>query len=351
MLEDEARLTLLYAEALGLAQAGLAGLGEPELYRHATEGLLGHLRHSLWLDEPPAFAGSQDADESYYELGAEARRALPAPALDRTVYVDWNALAVRALLRASAVLQRPELAQQGLATLTYLWQTRRDGLLAHFVPPSGQPAQGSPLFTDQAAVSAALLDAYETTGERRWLEHAEELVAAAAEFASADGRYHDRLQRPGDSVGLLTRPVPSLEENAVFVDALLRLASFTGDERHRDRALDVLAAWLPFYQRYGVGAAPYGAALLRAGELHEHVAVVGGRGDDAARRLQAAALAAPRPLRTVQLLDPGDPADARHIAAAGYDGLGHAAAYVCHGRTCRAPVDDPAELSGLLATG
>ena len=349
MLEDEARLAALYLEAYGLARAGKAGLDEPELYRDAAEGTVGHLLGTLWRGDPPAFGGSQDADETYYELGDEGREALPAPAVDPTVYVDWNALAARALLRGAALLERPELDARALETLGFLWETaRRDGLMAHFVAPSGEVPQGSPLFTDQAGVIAALLDAYEATGERRWLERAKELAASAERFAAADGRYHDRLPQEGDSIGLLAQPVPALEENALMADALVRLTAHTGDERYRDTALHVLAAWLPYYQRYGVGAAPYGAALLRTAERSEHVAIVGGRGDDATRRLHAAALAAPRPLRTIQLLDPDDTADSRHIAAAGLGGRTRPAAYVCRGRTCQAPTEDPAELIRLL---
>ena len=352
MLEDEARLAALYLEAFGLARAGKADLREPDLYRRAAEGTIGHLLGTLWRGDPPAFGGSQDADETYYELGGEGREALPTPGVDPTVYVDWNALAARTLLRGAALLERPELATRALETLTFLRETaRRDGLMAHFVAPSGTASQGSPLFTDQAGVIAATLDAYEATGERRWLEQAKELTAAAERFAAADGRYRDRLPRTGDSVGLLAQPVPSLEENALMADALVRLTAHTGDERYRDNALHMLAAWLPYYQRYGVGAAPYGAALLRTAERPEHVAIVGGREDDATRRLHAAALAATRPLGTVQLLDPDNTADGRHIAAAGLGGRPRPAAYVCRGRTCEAPTEDPAELVRILGGG
>ncbi len=350
MLEEEARLTMLYLESLGLARAGKAGLSESALYHDAAEGTIEHMVGSLWRGEPPAFGGSQDADEAYYALDAQGRAALPPPAVDATVYVDWNALAARALMRGATLLERPGLAARALETLTFLWEIARcDELMAHFVTPSGQVSKGSPLFADQASVAAALLDAYETSGERAWLTRAKEQALTAERFAATDGRYDDRLPRPSDTAGLLAKPAPSLEDNALFADALMRLAVHTGDERYRDRALDVLAAWLPFYQRYGVGASSYGIALLRALERPAHIAVVGGRGDCAARRLQAAALAAPRPLHTVQLLDPDDAADARHIAAGSYESHLPAAAYVCQGRTCHAPTGDPDALTRMLA--
>ena len=349
MLEDEARLAALYLEAYGLAQAGLSGLDDPSLHRDAAASAIDHLLGELWLGDPPAFGGSQDADETYYGLGAEAREALPAPFVDPTVYVDWNALATRALLRASTRLARADLGVRALETLEFLWRGARDeGLMAHFVAPGGETWTGAKLFADQANVAAALLEAYEVTGERTWLSRAAELVDLVERFAGSDGRYGDRPAEPTGAEGLLARPVPTLEENSLMADVLLRLTSFTGDETYRDRGLHILGAWLPYYERYGVGAAPYGVALLRAVEHPAHVVVVARPGSQSARRLAAAALTAPHPLRTVQMLDPDDDADARHIAAAGHRAQALPAAFVCRGRSCLPPTGDPVALSRSL---
>ncbi|MEI6726972.1 MAG: hypothetical protein WCN81_12205, partial [Actinomycetes bacterium] len=201
------------------------------------------------------------------------------------------------------------------------------------------PGPGAPLLADQAAMSGALLDAYEVTGERIWLERALELAGWALERLRApDGRLLDRLALPGQSAGLLSHPVPALEENAAMADALLRLAEYAGESPHRARALDILAAWGAQYSKYGVAAASYGSALLRYLERPDHLIVLGGRADPATRRLHAAALAAPQPLRTVQLLDPADPADAARIARADLSAAAAPAVYVCRGTACFPPI-------------
>ena len=371
MLEDNARLAALYLDAWAHAgartaagdaraeapgrysgpQGHAAGLGDAELYRRTATGVVDYLLATLWHDDPPAFAGSQDADEHYYTLSAEEREALPDPFVDPTVYVDWNALAARVLLRAAPLLERPELAERAIATLSFLMEhARRDDAMAHYLMADGAAAEGAPLLVDQATVAAALLDAYEVTGERRWLQGAQGLADWIGEQLRApDGRLGDRLATPGESPGLLARPVPALNENALAAEVFLRLESYTGEARYRAQALDTLAAWAPQYEHYGVAAAPYGQALLRYLERPAHIVVIGGRGDPEARRLHTAALVAPLPLRTVQWLDPAEPADAKRIREAGFADTvagraGHmvvsapaarpAAAYVCRGQTC-----------------
>ena len=341
MLEDNARLVLLYLDA-SLA-AGDHDLGDSELYRRAAEGAVDYLMATLWREDVPAFGGSQDADEEYYLLGADGRGRLPAPFVDPTVYVDWNALAARALLRAAVVLGRPELADRAVALLDYLVTTARRGdAMAHFLLADGTVGDGAPLIADQVGVAAAQLDAYEVTGERTWLRRAQDLAGWAGEQLRApDGRLYDRLAVPGESAGLLVQPAPALDENALAADVFLRLGAYTGETRWRERALEVLAAWATHYEQYGVAAAPYAQALLRYLERPDHIVVVGGRDDPEARRLHAAALTAPLPQRTVQWLDPGVAADAEQIREGGFGGppaaaasAQSAAAYVCRGQVC-----------------
>jgi uncharacterized protein YyaL (SSP411 family) len=353
MLEDNARLALLYLDAAALAAAERGREAAAAEYRRTAQDVLAYLLGTLWRGDPPAFGGSQDADEQYSTLDAEGRASLAPPFVDPTVYVDWNALAARALLRGAAVLGRDDLRAHGLALLDWLADTtRRQGHqgFAHYVLPDGTVADGAPLLADQASLAAAQLDAYQVTGERRWLEGAEALAGWAGErFRAQDGRLDDRAGSEGDEAGLLAVPAPALEDNALLADALLRVAELTGDDGYREQALGVLASWIPFYEQYGVGAAPYAVAVLRAEDHAEQVLVVGGRDDGPTRRLHATALAASRPLRSVQLLDPSDPSDAGRMAGLGLAPAVAPAAFVCRNRACQAPVSDPEELARLLA--
>lgn len=335
MLEDNARLTALYVEA-ALA-AGEHDLGDPGLYRRRAEDAVDYLLATLWREDAGAFGGSQDADEHYYARDAGGRAELPPPFVDPTVYVDWNALAARALFRAAPVLGRPELADRADRLLDRLFTVARRGdPMAHFLHADGSVGDGAALLGDQVAVAAAALDAYESTADRRWLRRARALARWATEHLTApDGRLLDRLALPGESAGLLARPVPALDENAGMAEVLLRLEAYTGEARLRERALELLAAWAPHWEQYGVAASAYAQALLRYLERPDQIVVVGRRDDPEAQRLHAEALRAPAPLRTVQWLDPGDRDDAVRLreAALPADGAA-AAAYVCRGHTC-----------------
>ena len=334
MLEDNARLALLYLEASVLAPG--RDLGDPDLYRRTAEGSIDYLLATLWRDDVPALGGSQDADEKYYLLDADGRAALPAPFVDPTVYVDWNALTARALLRAAPILGRPDLADRATRLLDHLGTVARRGdAMAHFVHADGSAGEGAPLLGDQVAMAAALLDAYELTSDRDRLRRARSLARWTCEHLRApDGRLLDRLAVPGESAGLLAKPAPALDENAAMAEVLLRLENHTGEARLRERALEILAAWTTHFEQYGVAASAYAQALLRYLERPDHIVVAGRRDDAETRRLHDAALTAPSPLRTVQWLDPSDAADLQRLTDAGLPSEAAAAAYVCRGHTC-----------------
>jgi uncharacterized protein YyaL (SSP411 family) len=333
MLEDNARLVLLYLDASLLAEAH--DLGDPGLYRSAAEGSIDYLLATLWRRDVPAFGGSQDADEKYYLLDAGGRAELPAPFVDPTVIVDWNALAARALLRGASILGRPELADRALQLLDHLRAVARRGdAMAHWVRPDGTAGDGAPLLGDQTTMAAAFLDAYELTGDHQWLRRARSLAHWTCQNLRApDGRLLDRLAVPGESAGLLAQPVPALDENAAMAEVVLRLEAYTGETRLRERGLEILAAWATHYEQYGVAASAYAQALLRYLERPSHIVIVGRRDDDEARRLHAAALVARSPLRTVQWVDPSDETDAERLTQAGLPAE-PAAAYVCRGQAC-----------------
>ncbi len=264
----------MYADAYGVyADAA---------YAQTAEGIARYLLGTLWQPGVQAFSGSQDADEIYYRKGAAARRELDTPSVDTTIYADWNALAAGALLRASLLLGQPQLAGPALAALETLWERGhgRHGM-AHYLVATGPgrenvtPGPVAGLLGDQALVTAAMLDAYEYTGERTYLARAELLADwVGKHLSAADGGFLDRPP-DDDAQGLLAQAVPDPSHAAVMADDLLRLAAYTGELPYRERAARALASLGGLQEELGLMAAPFAAALLRYGGPHLHIVVVG----------------------------------------------------------------------------
>ena len=346
MLEDNARLLRVYADAFGVyADKALA---------RTAEGIARYVLHTLWQPGVQAFSGSQDADEAYYRKDAAGRHELQTPFVDMTVYTDWNALAASGLLRAAQLLAQPELARPALAALETLWKRGhgRHGM-AHYLVATGPgrhavtPGPVAGLLGDQALTAAAMLDAYEHTGERSYLARAELLADwVGKHLGAADGGFLDRLPTD-DAQGLLAQAVPDPSHAAVMADDLLRLAVYTGEPHHRERAARALTALGDLYRELGLMAAPFASAALRYDGPHLHMVIAGSPEATQTRALHEAALGVRVPFRTVQVLDPT--ADVEHLIREGFVTEGPPLAYVCLGTTCLPPTGEPAELTSLAA--
>ncbi len=114
---------------------------------------------------------------AYFALSGEERLQYGTPAIDTLVYAGTTAKAVSAFLRVGRALKQTEWQDYALATLDSLIATSiaRNGAVRHQLIPAADLPAG--LLPDQTAVAAALIDAYETTGERNYLTAAE-LVAS-----------------------------------------------------------------------------------------------------------------------------------------------------------------------------
>jgi uncharacterized protein YyaL (SSP411 family) len=339
MLEDNAELLAAYAEAhRTFPQAG---------YDRVVRDVVRWMDTVLWRDEVKAFAGSQDADEVYYQLDRAGREAHGAPYVDQTLYTGWNALAASAYLAAAAALGNEATlsrAHEVMHTLSTRMLSREGDSrrLTHF-DRGGPRVDGSTvadLLGDWATYLAAQLDLYETGQHPGALAGA---VAAAAlmseRLEDAEGGFFDAPDRsePG-RVALREKPI---EDNALAADALLRLAALTGDERWRDTAVRALRSFAGTYRGWGQFASSYANAVARALAEPLSVTVVGPRGDGIANALWDAARSIDDPARSVQRIVPGE--DGARLERLGFPPE-RTAAYVCVGTSCSAPLTDEGSL-------
>ena len=333
MLEDNAELLAVYSEAhRTFPQAG---------YDRVVRDVVRWMDTVLWRDDVKAFAGSQDADEVYYELDGAAREKHGAPFVDKTLYTGWNALAVSAYLGAADVLNDPAIRERGLEVLrtiaTRMWDPKEG--LAHF--DRGEGPRVRDLLGDLATVLTAQLDAYETGEHAIGIVGAQRVAARMREGLedAADSGFFDapRRDEPG-RVAIREKPI---EDNAMAADALLRLATLTADEQWREAALRTLRSFVGSYRGWGQFASSYANAIARALAEPLAITVVGPKDDATATALWTVTRATDDPARSVQRVVPDE--DGAQLERLGFP-RDRTAAYVCVGTTCSAPLSDEVSL-------
>ena len=128
-----------------------------------------HKKNVLWWKQDPADDERPILRDAIRKLKA-ARDRRTAPFVDRTAYVNWNAMMAGAFLQAGAVLDRKQCNALAVTLLERIWNQAWDvaGGMSHAL---GRPEPRG-MLDDNVQSAAAFLDAYEATGESAWLERA-----------------------------------------------------------------------------------------------------------------------------------------------------------------------------------
>ena len=329
MAEDHAGLIRLLARLVSVSPA-------PAL-RETLVSSVRYVLATLYDGSTGFFAGSQDADEEYFALPLEERRARKAPYVDRTSYTNWTCALAGSLLFASRALDDDALQERALRTLDNVAErlTDANGLLYHVAAPGEAPAVRG-LLTDQVAYLRALLDAHETAGEPRFLDRAVSMASQIVErFEAEDGGFYDRVALES-TLGRLDLPDRPIGDNGILAESLLRLSALAGDERWRSHAERTLLLYARTYASAGSFAAPYARALRRflAPEIVVRVVAT----PDAGADFREAAARLPSPFVNVRTLRPPQ------AESAGLPSSPAPAAYVCRGTVCGEPVTAAAAL-------
>jgi len=297
--------------------------------------------------DPAAFSAEWERVRAHLQRRRAER--IP-PGIDHKALTDWNALAVRGLVRAGLDLDEPGWIETAAEVADVLHDTHvLDGRL-HHVRTAGRTAV--PAFLDDLALLAlADLELLSATGQARWYDRA---VALATE---ADERFHDAqgggwFQTARDAEPLAIRPKDTFDNaqpsgTAVMVEVCLLLAGLTGDLAWRRRAEEALRLVQPM-----AAQAPTGAGW----SLRQFEAVAAGPrevvvvGDDGPARDELVRLArAGRTPGTFVLAVDDDHGDVLPLVRGRHSLDGVPAVYVCRELACERPVTDPVALAAQLA--
>ena len=186
------------------------------------------------------------------------------PGRDDKVLVSWNALAIRGMVHAGRVFDRPEWIASARRALEFIrgamWKDGR--LLATY--KDGR-AHLNAYLDDYAFLLAALLELLQVEFSEHDLEFAEDLAEVMLEQfedRAAGGFFFTAL----DHEALIHRPKPSHDNatasgNAVAAWALNRLAALTGETRYTDATERTLALLFPAMRERPSGFAATAIAL------------------------------------------------------------------------------------------
>lgn len=334
MLEDNAQLLTVYTDAYNMSSE--------DIYGKIAYGIIDYMKAVLLDPDTGTFAGSQDADETYYKLDGPERGKAETPHVDRTVYSGWNAIAVSSLYRAFQVFGDEDLRQLATGSLEFLrdrmWD-RQEGL-AHYYDGESR-VRG--LLADTARFIDACIDAYESGAGDDWMTIATQVSAWLLEHLEdgVDGGFLDCLAAPGREGYPSERTKPPLD-NSIAAAALVRMAQNTGQTRFEKAASRALNYFGGSFQEVGLFAADYALAVMRLLEPPVRVTISGPVADERTTAMIRAAHQALVPFRSIEILDPEQHGE--ELEAVGYGYPGHPVAFICVGASCQPPVDDPAQL-------
>ncbi|MCZ6746548.1 MAG: thioredoxin domain-containing protein [Acidobacteria bacterium] len=310
-----------------------------------------------------AAAGGLSVEETESRLQAareklyEARKARPAPLRDDKILVAWNGLMISAFARAGLAMDNNSYVEAAANAADFillnirddngrLWRSYKDG-----------KAENPAFVEDYAFFIAALLDLYEAHGDPRWLREGLALQEILDRHY-ADGGRGGYYATADDHEELLAREKPARDGaepsgNSVAALNLLRLATFTTDDRFRAAADQLLTGFAPLLTRSPAAVSEMLLALdWRLGRPREVVVVTAGR-RDGSEALLAPVRRGFLPNRVLAVVPQRGRARDLEAMLPLLQGKvaqdGRATAYVCEHGVCQLPTTDPEVLAKQLA--
>ena len=331
-----------YAEIHGIDETGnFEGRSIPNLLR----GSLERQAAERGIDAAELIAFTERARLRL--LGLRDRRVRPAT--DDKILTAWNGLMIGAFARGYQALGRPGYLRAAVRAAELVSSALVDGDRLRVTFREGR-AKLEGYLDDYAFFGRGLVDLYEASFDRRWLDLARRLAQTVLQHFedSASGGFFFVAD---DHEPLLARSLSShdgaLPAGAgVATELLLRLGLHFDDATLRRAAERALRRYAPLVERSPSSF----ASLLRAADMAEgpllEVAVIGDPAKPDTRALLAAVHEAYRP--NLALAAGGAASDLALLRdKRALDG--RATAFACRDYSCRAPVDSPDALRELLS--
>src|SRR6266511_4124381 len=283
-----------------------------------------------------------------------ARERRVKPHRDEKIIVAWNGLMISAFLDAAELLGDERIRQDAQRSIEFiLSHLVRDGRLLHSYK-DGQ-AKLPAYLDDHSCFVACLIDAFEATGDQRFLTRAEEFNAATI------ANFWDEIQGAffltgPDHETLIHRPKDPFDHavpggNSVATQNLLRLHYYMAEEEHLQKAEKTLRLFRDQMEDNPFSFGQMLCALDFYLETPKEIVIIGQRDEADTQALLRVVHETSVPNKILLVIDPaaGASETLAHLPVGEMAQLqGRATAYVCHKFACSAPTTDPSGLADLL---
>lgn len=281
------------------------------------------------------------------------RSARKSPFVDETIYADWNGMMVCAYLEAFKAFRQDELLQFALKTLDRILteHLKSDGTITHraaSLAPEG-------FLGDQVEIANALLQAFEVTAERHYLENAESLMHRTMEFFwdQDQGGFFDipAHQRGRGLLSIGTKPVqdsPVAGANSVAISVLNRLWVLTNQPDYRTFAEESVNHFSGMIGDESVFSSRFYLALDEFLHPPPHIVVVSDSRDKLGKHLFDAALSTYRPGKTVTSCEPTATSAMPEMLRKSMKSFSRPVALVCSQFSCAPPAYDSDTLISII---
>lgn len=252
MLDTNAGLLRNYSVAYNITKN--------EKYKKIAEETIEYINKFLSDQKNGGFYGSQDADEEFYHLSKEERKKKKYPDVDKTVYVDWNAMIISSYTKAGAVLHDENTVKFAIKTVDFILDNCYDDKngLFHFF--AGKPSIDG-LLSDNIYFLNCLLDSYFVSQDRKHLEKIKDTAEIILKnfYDDKNHGFFDRMLKEED-LGTLRHRDKQFLENSFSATVFLRLYFLTQEERYKKAAENTLLHFGDSYLNFGYFAAMYAIA-------------------------------------------------------------------------------------------
>jgi uncharacterized protein YyaL (SSP411 family) len=288
-----------------------------------------------------AFFVSQDADAiagkhdyNYFKLPDAARRKIGIPKVDQHIYARENGWAIEALSEDYQMTGEPSSLKSAIQAAEWITANRalEGGGFKHNAENESGPYLG-----DTLAMGQGFLSLYTSTGERAWLQQAQEAHSFIEKNFKADKEAGYWTAQHAEF------PYVDRTENLQLARWANLLSQVTGKAEQRQTAENALEA---IARKPSVAEDSFPALPLIANEeLQEaplHLTVMGKKNDPAAAKLFKEAIRYPAFYKRVEWWDVSEGPLVNPDVT--YPNLPHAAAYICTNHRCSLPITDAALL-------